>query len=161
MQRFVFSLDSHEASRLTLIRSARVGRHVTLTSGCVIGATCSLTTDEVLPENTVIFGSDHQRRTMPDRPAVSLVDRCVPRLSLSFVDSFKRINWIFSHAFFPRLTTFSSTAPRRTRLPQLNLIDALICFLFPSHPLESPDLTRIKRKKTDGERETRTQTSFE
>ena len=51
---------------------ARVGRHVTLTSGCVIGAKCSLTTDEALPENTVIFGADHQRRTMPDRPAVSI-----------------------------------------------------------------------------------------
>ena len=130
MQRFVFSIDSRGGSRLIL--SARVGRHVTLTSGCVIGATCSLTTDEVLPENTVIFGSDHQRRTMPDRPAVSLIDRSVPRLSLSFVDSFKRINWISSHAFFPRLTTFSSTAPKRTRLQQLNLIDALILFSFPS-----------------------------
>jgi hypothetical protein len=49
-----------------------VGRHVTLTNGCVIGAKCSLTTDEVLPENTVIFNSDHQRRTMPDRPAVCI-----------------------------------------------------------------------------------------
>ncbi len=49
---------------------AEVGRSVTLTSGCVIGAKCSLTTNELLPENTVIFGSDHQRRTMPDRPAV-------------------------------------------------------------------------------------------
>ena len=49
---------------------AQVGRSVTLTSGCVIGAKCSLTTNEVLAENTVIFGSDYQRRTMPDRPAV-------------------------------------------------------------------------------------------
>jgi acetyltransferase-like isoleucine patch superfamily enzyme len=49
---------------------AHVGRSVTLTSGCVIGAKCSLITNETLPENTVIFGSDHQRRTMPDRPAV-------------------------------------------------------------------------------------------
>ena len=49
---------------------AHVGRSVTLTSGCVIGAKCSLTTNETLPENTVIFGSEHQRRTMPDRPAV-------------------------------------------------------------------------------------------
>lgn len=53
-------------------QAARVGRNVTLTNGCVIGAKCTLTTDEVLPENTVIFGSDHQRRTMPDRPAVIL-----------------------------------------------------------------------------------------
>ncbi|CAF2851697.1 unnamed protein product [Rotaria sp. Silwood2] len=50
-------------------KQTHVGRSVTLTSGCVIGAKCSLTTNEILPENTVIFGSDHQRRTMPDRPA--------------------------------------------------------------------------------------------
>lgn len=49
---------------------AHVGRSVTLTTGCVVGAKCSLTTNEILPENTVIFGSEHQRRTMPDRPAV-------------------------------------------------------------------------------------------
>lgn len=55
------------------IHLAKVGRNVTLTSGCVIGAKCSLTTKEVLPENTVIFGSDHQRRTMPDRPAVCIL----------------------------------------------------------------------------------------
>ncbi|XP_015430102.1 PREDICTED: dynactin subunit 6 [Dufourea novaeangliae] len=47
---------------------AFVGREVELTSGCVIGAACSLTEPEAIPENTVVYGSDCQRREMHDKP---------------------------------------------------------------------------------------------
>jgi hypothetical protein len=36
-------------------------RRVILASSCTIGAKCSLTTSEVLPEITVIFSTDYQR----------------------------------------------------------------------------------------------------
>ncbi|CAF0803154.1 unnamed protein product [Didymodactylos carnosus] len=70
----VFEVGSHcEALKVgdnnILECKARVGRNITLTNGCVIGAKCSLMTNEILPENTVIYGSEHERRIMPDRPA--------------------------------------------------------------------------------------------
>uniref|UniRef100_A0A674A0P8 Dynactin subunit 6 n=1 Tax=Salmo trutta TaxID=8032 RepID=A0A674A0P8_SALTR len=36
---------------------ADLGRNMILTSGCIIGACCQVNTCEVIPENTVIFGS--------------------------------------------------------------------------------------------------------
>ncbi|XP_007940897.1 dynactin subunit 6 [Orycteropus afer afer] len=47
---------------------AYVGRNVILTSGCIIGACCSLNTFEVIPENTVIYGADCLRRVQTERP---------------------------------------------------------------------------------------------
>jgi hypothetical protein len=82
------------------INLAQVGRSVTLTSGCVIGAKCSLTTNETLPENTVIFGTDHQRRTMPDRPAVRVIFIIIHKMIKKFSSSFKLINSIFLHVFY-------------------------------------------------------------
>ncbi|XP_062934118.1 dynactin subunit 6-like [Cynocephalus volans] len=37
---------------------ANVGRNVVLTSGCIIGDCCSLNTFEIIPENTVVYGTD-------------------------------------------------------------------------------------------------------
>uniref|UniRef100_A0A8C8YG29 Dynactin subunit 6 n=1 Tax=Prolemur simus TaxID=1328070 RepID=A0A8C8YG29_PROSS len=37
---------------------AYVGRNVILTSGCITGACCNLTTFEVIPQNMVIYGAD-------------------------------------------------------------------------------------------------------
>ncbi|KAJ9595065.1 hypothetical protein L9F63_013630 [Diploptera punctata] len=45
-----------------------VGREVELTNGCFIGAACKLTCSEVLPENTVIYGSKCSRRRQADKP---------------------------------------------------------------------------------------------
>lgn len=39
-----------------------VASNVTVTSGCVIGAGCCLIGEEILPENTVIFGNNSQQR---------------------------------------------------------------------------------------------------
>jgi hypothetical protein len=95
------------------INLAQVGRSVTLTSGCVIGAKCSLTTTETLPENTVVFGSDHQRRTMPDRPAVCVVLWII--YTIFFSSSFKPINSIFSHVFYQHHIMFLNTAQKVIR----------------------------------------------
>ncbi|ORZ39015.1 dynactin 6, isoform CRA_a [Catenaria anguillulae PL171] len=42
---------------------AVIGENTTIGENCVIGAMCTTATDEVIPSNTVIFGSDNQRRT--------------------------------------------------------------------------------------------------
>ncbi|XP_017879702.1 dynactin subunit 6 [Ceratina calcarata] len=47
---------------------AHVGREVELTNGCIIGALCSLTEPDTIPENTIIYGSECHRREMNDKP---------------------------------------------------------------------------------------------
>ncbi|KAK2184726.1 hypothetical protein NP493_255g03049 [Ridgeia piscesae] len=47
---------------------ASVGRQTQLSSGCIIGAMCSVSSSEELPENTVIFGSKCERRVQLERP---------------------------------------------------------------------------------------------
>lgn len=51
---------------------ARVGRQVELTSGCIIGSKCEVSSCEVLPENTIIYGSECHRRVAADKPPVSM-----------------------------------------------------------------------------------------
>ncbi|GFS42256.1 dynactin subunit 6 [Trichonephila inaurata madagascariensis] len=46
-----------------------VGKNTQLTSGCVIGAKCELTCNEIIPENTVIYGSNCERRLQAEKPA--------------------------------------------------------------------------------------------
>lgn len=43
---------------------ARLAASVQLTNGCVIGEMCSLMTNEVLPENTIVLNADGNRRLM-------------------------------------------------------------------------------------------------
>lgn len=50
---------------------AHVGRNVELSTGCIVGAACSLTEPETIPENTIIYGSNNHRRNMSDKPYVS------------------------------------------------------------------------------------------
>ncbi|XP_053716147.1 dynactin subunit 6-like isoform X3 [Synchiropus splendidus] len=47
---------------------ADLGRNVILTSGCIIGACCQINTCEVVPENTVVYGSKCIRRVQSDKP---------------------------------------------------------------------------------------------
>ncbi|NP_001018487.1 dynactin subunit 6 isoform X1 [Danio rerio] len=47
---------------------ADVGRSVMLTSGCIVGSCCQIHTCEVIPENTVIYGSECLRRVQTERP---------------------------------------------------------------------------------------------
>ncbi|GIX94746.1 dynactin subunit 6 [Caerostris extrusa] len=46
-----------------------VGKYTRLTSGCVIGAKCEMTCNEIIPENTVIYGSNCDRRLQAEKPA--------------------------------------------------------------------------------------------
>lgn len=55
----------------TLYCPADVGRNVMLTNGCIIGAFCQVNTCEVIPENTVIYGSGCMRRVQMERPQVA------------------------------------------------------------------------------------------
>uniref|UniRef100_A0A914XCR0 Dynactin subunit 6 n=1 Tax=Plectus sambesii TaxID=2011161 RepID=A0A914XCR0_9BILA len=48
----------------------RVGEHVEVSSGCVIGVGCSLSTPGLLPERTVIFGEKSARRIACEKPMV-------------------------------------------------------------------------------------------
>ncbi|OTF69640.1 hypothetical protein BLA29_006852 [Euroglyphus maynei] len=43
-----------------------------ITNGCVIGAMCNINYDEILPENTVIYGSKCERRLQHEKPSVQL-----------------------------------------------------------------------------------------
>ncbi|CUT99351.1 dynactin subunit 6 [Echinococcus multilocularis] len=45
-----------------------VGPQVRISNGCVIGAMCSLTAPEQLPENTIVFGERCLRRVATERP---------------------------------------------------------------------------------------------
>ncbi|CAF90471.1 unnamed protein product [Tetraodon nigroviridis] len=47
---------------------ADLGRNVILTSGCIVGACCQVNTCEVVPENTVVYGSGRFRRVQNERP---------------------------------------------------------------------------------------------
>lgn len=55
-----------------ILFTAFVGRDVELTNGCIVGAACSISEPETLPENTIIYGSQCQRREMNDKPYVSI-----------------------------------------------------------------------------------------
>ena len=45
-----------------------VGKSTVLTNGCIIGAGCKIVTEEIIPENCVIYGSKNDRRQQGDRP---------------------------------------------------------------------------------------------
>ncbi|XP_064190658.1 dynactin subunit 6-like [Anguilla rostrata] len=47
---------------------AVVGRNVILTNGCIVGACCQVNTCEVIPENTVIYGSNCMRWVQTEKP---------------------------------------------------------------------------------------------
>ncbi|CAG2117557.1 unnamed protein product, partial [Medioppia subpectinata] len=70
----VFEVGSHCESPAigdhnVLESKCRVGPRTRLSDGCVIGAMCCVESDEVLPENTVVFGTDCRRRTQHEKPA--------------------------------------------------------------------------------------------
>ncbi|XP_072173601.1 dynactin subunit 6-like isoform X2 [Diadema setosum] len=53
---------------------ASIGRETELSSGCVIGAFCNITSHETLPENSVIFGDNCRRRLQADKPQTLQLD---------------------------------------------------------------------------------------
>lgn len=69
----VFEVDCHSEARKIgdnniLEAKSFVSHDVEITNGCIIGAACTLTCSEVLPENTVIYGKECLRRQQMDRP---------------------------------------------------------------------------------------------
>lgn len=48
---------------------SKLGRYTELTSGCVIGAMCEVSTHEKLKENTVVYGRTCERRIQNEKPA--------------------------------------------------------------------------------------------
>ncbi|KAK4297966.1 hypothetical protein Pmani_022388 [Petrolisthes manimaculis] len=70
----VFEVDSYcEASKIgdnnVLEAKCCVGSGVELTRGCVVGSLCKLQCPQVIPENTVVYGSQLSRRVQTDKPA--------------------------------------------------------------------------------------------
>lgn len=47
---------------------ASVGRETELSSGCIVGAKCHVSTNECLEENTVIYGEACRRRVQQEHP---------------------------------------------------------------------------------------------
>ncbi|KAG7248364.1 hypothetical protein CRUP_023182, partial [Coryphaenoides rupestris] len=47
---------------------ADLGKSVSLTSGCIIGAGCQVKTGEVIAENTVVYGANGKRRVQSEKP---------------------------------------------------------------------------------------------
>ncbi|KAH3820571.1 hypothetical protein DPMN_122315 [Dreissena polymorpha] len=69
----VFEVGSHiEAVKIgdhnVVEAKATVGRQVILTSGCIIGAACTVTSSEDMEENCVIYGHNCERRVQKERP---------------------------------------------------------------------------------------------
>uniref|UniRef100_A0A7N6AXX1 Dynactin subunit 6 n=1 Tax=Anabas testudineus TaxID=64144 RepID=A0A7N6AXX1_ANATE len=56
------------ANNVFEVGCADLGRNVILTSGCIVGACCHINTCEVVPENTVVYGSNCIRRVQNEKP---------------------------------------------------------------------------------------------
>ncbi|XP_065194167.1 dynactin subunit 6-like [Sycon ciliatum] len=68
----------HIGDNNTLESKCHIGVKSAMTSGCVLGACCHLTSQETLPENTVVFGEGNLRRVQGDKPTA-------PTLQLDFL----------------------------------------------------------------------------
>lgn len=81
---------------------ADLGRNMILTSGCIIGACCQVNTCEVIPENTVIFGSGCQRRVQTERPQVHThTEISVLRVCVYKACTYSLCSFVFLH-FIPK-----------------------------------------------------------
>ena len=90
----------------TLEAKSYVGRGTSLSHGCIIGAGCRLTTDEVLAENTVIYGGQCSRRAAKERPAPQHLQ--IDFLSKVGCDLINHILQLLTHYLFrccPTITT--------------------------------------------------------
>ena len=70
--------------------SAYLGRHTSLSSGCIIGAMCHVTSHEMLPENTVIYGEKCDRRVQAERPAVWITVDSILRNIICFMNRLRK-----------------------------------------------------------------------
>lgn len=101
--------------------SAKLGPATELTNGCVVGAMCEVTSPEIIPENTVIYGESCERRIQHERPTVrsvmtrknSLENRLLfdPLFFCFFFFSRRHYNWSFWPKSFP-ITIISKSHPK-------------------------------------------------
>ncbi|KAJ3648736.1 hypothetical protein Zmor_020515 [Zophobas morio] len=71
----VFEVDCHvEAPKIgnynVFESKSFVGNKVTVTNGCIIGAGCKVTQEQILKENVIIYGHDCHMREGLDRPGL-------------------------------------------------------------------------------------------
>lgn len=71
----VFEVGAHSESleiqdNNVLEYKSRIGPKVKLTNGCVIGTMCDLNDDQILPENTVLYGPDCKQRKQLEKPSL-------------------------------------------------------------------------------------------
>lgn len=71
-----------------------VGNKVTVTNGCIIGAGCYITEEQVLPENTIIYGENCLQREALCGPGVSISKLCNLQFLMFFNFSNKLCKWI-------------------------------------------------------------------
>lgn len=71
---------------------AKVGSDTTITTGCIIGARCELNTNEILTDNTIIFGSNNQRRVADEKPQSQMSQLEFISKSLPNFHKFKKSN---------------------------------------------------------------------
>jgi dynactin-6 len=71
---------------------ARVGKDVVITTGCIIGAKCEINTNEILQDNTVIFGANKERRVANEKPQSQMAQLDFISKSLPSFQKFKKSN---------------------------------------------------------------------
>ena len=69
----VFEVGSHcESGKIgdnnILESKSHLGPKCVLSNGCVIGSKCRVDTNETLPVNTMVYGSECKRRIMSEKP---------------------------------------------------------------------------------------------
>ncbi|CAF0875154.1 unnamed protein product [Brachionus calyciflorus] len=69
---------------------SKIGREVTISNGCIIGAMCSLDTNEILQDNTIITGN--QRRIANEKPQSQLSQLDFLSKLLTNFQKFKKTN---------------------------------------------------------------------
>lgn len=58
---------------LIFMCTAKIGSKVEISNGCIIGAGCVVNMEEQLPDNTVVFGENCDRRIQREKPLVSVL----------------------------------------------------------------------------------------
>lgn len=105
------------------IFAASVGRQTELSSGCIVGAKCHLSTNECLEENTVIYGEECRRRVQQEHPFVSILSKtsfstkkikcCIfiedLQKTICFENYILTLSWFADYKLFDYLTISAST----------------------------------------------------
>ena len=71
---------------------AKIGKDVIITTGCIIGAKCELNTNEILQDNTVIFGANKERRIANEKPQSQMAQLDFISKTLLSFQKFKKSN---------------------------------------------------------------------